>query len=150
MGVAHKVESTLILRRVYEKPVERLWRAWTDAKELGQWYVAGDDHVVHFAEADVRVGGTYRVGFGPAGSKPYIETGTYREIVPQKKLVFTEGVAREGEGQLFSQHTIVEFRDLGGSRTEVVVTCTGVDTWRTGEGWTPCLESLARHLGEGR
>lgn len=144
--MAHKVECTLILRRTYNKPVERVWRAWSDAKELGQWYVAGDDHIVHFAECDFRVGGTYRVGFGKPDTKPYVETGTYHEIVPNKKIVFQEGVALEGE-QLFTQLTTVEFRDLGG-RTEIVITCTGVDTWRTGEGWTPCLESLARYLGD--
>ena len=66
MRATHKVETTLILRRTYDKPVERVWRAW--AEELGQWYVAGDDHIVHFAQADFRVGGTYRVGFGPAGA----------------------------------------------------------------------------------
>ncbi len=148
MSAEHKVETTLILRRTYEKPVERVWRAWSDAKELAHWYVAGDDHVVHFAQSDFRVGGTYRVGFGPAGAKPWIEEGTYREIVPNRKLVFQEGVSRDGEGQLFTQLTTVEFRDLGG-RTELVITCTGKDTWRTGEGWTPCLESLARYLGEG-
>jgi len=147
MSAAHKVECTLILRREYATGIERLWRAWTDAKEMAHWYVASADHIVHFAEADVRVGGKYRVGFAPPGQAPYIETGTYIEIVPLEKLTFREEVARNGE-QLFSQMTTVSFRDLGGGRSEVTITCTGVDTWRTGEGWTPALESLARYLGE--
>jgi len=142
----HKVECTLILKRIYNAPVERVWRAWTSADELAQWYVASADHVVHFAEADVRVGGTYRVGFAPPGQTPYVEEGRYIEIVPNAKLVFEESVSLDGK-QLFSQMTTVAFRDLGG-RTEIVITGTGVDTWRTGEGWTPALESLARYLGE--
>jgi uncharacterized protein YndB with AHSA1/START domain len=144
--MAHKVDCTLILRRSYNASVERVWRAWTDANELAQWYVAGDDHVVHFAEANVQVGGSYRVGFAPPGEIPFVEEGRYLEVVPKRKLVFEEKVSREGK-QLFLQVTTVELFENGG-RTDVTITCTGVDTWRTGEGWTPALESLAKYLGE--
>ena len=38
-------------------------------KKLAKWYVAGWDHVVHSAEAQVRVGGTYPISFGvPPGA----------------------------------------------------------------------------------
>jgi hypothetical protein len=40
----------------------------------------------------------------------------------------------------------VEFVDLGDGRTEIVLTDTGPDSWRSGEGWIPCLASLARYL----
>ena len=56
MNPAHKVDSTLILKRVFDAPVEMVWRAWTTQSELAKWYVADWDHVVHFAEADVRAG----------------------------------------------------------------------------------------------
>jgi uncharacterized protein YndB with AHSA1/START domain len=144
--MTHKVECTLILKRVYEAPVARVWQAWTNADELAQWYVASDEHIVHFAEADVRPGGTYRVGFAPPGEEPYVEEGRYIEVVANRRLRFEESVSLKGE-TLFTQMTTVELRDLG-ERTEVVITCTGIDTWRTGEGWTPALESLARYLGE--
>lgn len=41
---------------------------------------------------------------------------------------------------------MVEFVDLGDGRTEIVLTDTGPDSWRSGEGWIPCLASLARYL----
>lgn len=145
--MTHKVDSTLILKRIYDAPVERVWRAWTEAAELGRWYVAGHDHVVHFCEADVRVGGGYRIGFAPPGKTPYVETGTYKEIVPLKRLAFEETVSFQGRA-LHTNLTTVEFNDLGGGRCEVSITSSGKDSWRTGEGWTPAMESLARHLGE--
>jgi uncharacterized protein YndB with AHSA1/START domain len=139
------IDCTLILRRTYNAPVARVWRAWTDPAELGKWYVADSDHIVHFAEADVRIGGTYRVGFGPPGTTPYIETGRYTEIVPMTRLAFAESVSLNGE-VMQGTSNIVELRDVGAGRTELVLTCTGENSWRSGEGWTPCLQSLAAFL----
>ena len=90
MNEDNPIECSLILRRIYNAPIARVWRAWTEPTELGRWYVAGSDHIVHFCEADVRVGGTYRVGFGPPGTTPYVETGRYTEIVPPTRLAFDE------------------------------------------------------------
>jgi uncharacterized protein YndB with AHSA1/START domain len=140
----HKVDSTLVLKRVFDAPVELVWRAWTTPKEMANWWVGGWDHVVHFAEADVRVGGTYRVGFAPPGQTPWIESGTYREVVPLKRLAYQEIVSLEGE-QIHTNATTIEFRDLGG-RTEVTVTTSGFESWRNAEGWVPALEKLAAHL----
>ena len=150
MGDAQQIECTLILKRIYDAPVARLWRAWTTAEELGLWYMAGDEHVIHFAEVDLRVGGGYRVGFGPPGKTPYVETGIYIEITPMTRLVFDAGVTL-GEGgveALALERMVVEFIDLGDGRTQLVLTDTGPDSWRSGEGWLPCLASLARHLAK--
>ena len=147
MSQTQKTECTLILKRIYDAPVERLWRAWT-TEELGLWYMAGDDHVIHFAEINLRVGGGYRVGFGPPGKTPYVETGTYVEITPMTRLVFDAGVTL-GEGgteALVVERMVVEFIDLGDGRTQLVLTDTGPDSWKSGEGWLPCLESLERFL----
>lgn len=142
---AHTIESALTLKRVYDVPVARLWRAWTDPKELGQWYVAGEDHIVHYCEADVRAGGTYRVGFGPPGTDPIAESGRYAEVVPMTRLSFEETVVVNGK-QVHSNLTVIDFRELGANQSQLILTSIGKDSWRTGEGWTPCLESLARHL----
>src|SRR6185295_1658674 len=108
MSDSNAVESILTLKRVYNVPVARLWRAWTDEAELGKWYVAGSDHVVHFCEADVRVGGAYRVGFGPPGATPYVETGRYTEVIALRRLGFEETVSFE-DRRIHTHNTIVEF-----------------------------------------
>jgi uncharacterized protein YndB with AHSA1/START domain len=100
--------------------------------------------VVHFAEADVRVGGKYRVGFAPPGQTPYVESGTFSEVVPLKRLAYQESVA-QGDHQIHTNATRIEFRDLG-DRTEVIVTTSGFEAWRNAEGWVPALEKLAAHL----
>jgi uncharacterized protein YndB with AHSA1/START domain len=144
---ARAVEATLVLMRIYNAPIERVWKAWTEQSELSRWYVAGDDHIVHFCEADVRVGGTYRIGFAPPDKTPVVETGCYLEVLPFKRLVFEEVVTVEGK-QMHPSKCEIDFVDLGGGGTKLVLTVRGEQVWRSGEGWVPCLESLARHLGE--
>jgi uncharacterized protein YndB with AHSA1/START domain len=95
MSETNETECILTLRRIYDAPVERVWQAWTDAGALAKWYQAGDDHVIHFAEADVRVGGAYRVAFGPPDQAPYIEVGRYDEVVPFQRLAFRATVAAD-------------------------------------------------------
>lgn len=144
MTDSNAVESILTLKRIYNVPVARLWRAWTDEAELGKWYVAGSDHVVHFCAADVRVGGTYRVGFGPPGATPYVETGRYTEVVSLRRLAFEETVWFE-DRRIHTHHTIVEFNDIG-PKSQIILVSLGAESWRTGEGWTPALENLAKYV----
>jgi len=140
----HKVGSTLILKRVYDVPVASVWKAWTNPREIAKWWVGGWDHVVHFAEADVRVGGTYRVGFAPPGRTPWVETGRYTEVVPHKLLVYQETV-KQGDQVIHTNETRIDFHDLG-EKTEVTVTTSGFECWRNAEGWVPSLEKLAAAL----
>ncbi len=140
----HKVDSTLILKRTFDAPIERVWKAWTTPDQMKHWWVGGWDHVVHSVEIDARVGGAYRVGFGPPGKTPYFESGRFSEVIPLQRLAYQETVTLEGE-QIHTNATIVEFRDLG-ERTEVTVTTSGVESWRNAEGWVPALEKLAAHI----
>ena len=150
MTDTNATECVLILRRVYDAPVERVWKAWTEPAALAKWYVAGDDHVVQYAEADVRVGGEYRVAFGPPGAPPYVEVGRFDEVVPLKRLAFRATVAvddaERAAGLAHVVTVVVEFIDLGDGRTQLILTDTGPESWKSGEGWLPCLASLARYI----
>jgi len=44
---------------------------------------------VSVAELDVRVGGRFRIVFGGADGKAHECAGVYKEVVPNRKLVFT-------------------------------------------------------------
>jgi uncharacterized protein YndB with AHSA1/START domain len=141
-----KIDATLVLKRVYAAPPERVFRAWTDAAEMRRWYAADEAHEIHAVEVDLRVGGSYRAVFGKPGEEPYEETGIYREIVPGRRLVFEMSLAQRGE--VFSRSLCsIDLNDLGDGRTEVVLTDHGDDAGAHAQGWMPALELLARHLG---
>jgi uncharacterized protein YndB with AHSA1/START domain len=135
------MNDTMTLRRIYDVPPERMWRAWTERAELQRWNCPADGWTLEVLEVDLRVGGRYRAAFGPPGEEPFVETDDYLEITPPRRLVFTETITRGGVVQ---QRTVctVEFIDRGG-RTELVITERGADAEVHRSGWTWAIEQLA-------
>jgi uncharacterized protein YndB with AHSA1/START domain len=79
----------LHLERRYPVAPEKVWRAWTDPEALKRWWGPDAKDRVALAELDVRVGGRYRIVFGgPQGTDHEVQ-GVYREVVPNRRLVFT-------------------------------------------------------------
>lgn len=80
--------TVAVVRKLKASP-RAVWRTFTEPQTLRQWFAPADGFSVIVAEADVRVGGRYRlVTQSPDGSEHDV-SGIYREIVPNEKLVFT-------------------------------------------------------------
>jgi uncharacterized protein YndB with AHSA1/START domain len=79
----------LALRRSYPVAPEKVWRAWTDPEAIKRWWGPGPGEPVSLAELDVRVGGRFRIVFGGTHGKDHEVQGVYKEVVPNRKLVFT-------------------------------------------------------------
>jgi len=89
MEQAIRQKPFLNLVRRYPVAPEKVWRAWTDPQAVRQWWGPGPGEPVAVAELDVRVGGCFRIVFGgPKGTDHEVQ-GTYKEVVPNRKLVFT-------------------------------------------------------------
>ncbi|HJT61225.1 MAG TPA: SRPBCC domain-containing protein [Burkholderiales bacterium] len=82
-------KPSLALQRHYPVAPEKAWRAWTDAEALKRWWGPGPGEPVSLAELDVRVGGRFRIVFGGPDGKMHECAGVYKEVVPNRKLVFT-------------------------------------------------------------
>lgn len=140
-------ETTLHLRRTFAAPREKVFRAWTDPEELKTWWGPAG-YATPMAEVDLRVGGKYRLGMRklPDGEIFYL-SGTYREVRPPEKLVYTW--SWEGEPELRETLVTVEFQEMGHS-TEVILTHEFFPSQKVrddhNKGWTSCLDRLARAL----
>src|SRR3954470_13775179 len=67
-------------------PPAKVYEAWTDAKKISHWFGPENAEVLR-ATTDVRVGGRFPIVFrGPDGEEHDVG-GTYREVVPNEKLV---------------------------------------------------------------
>lgn len=138
-------DTSLTLRRTFHAERERVFRAWTDATTLRQWFCPVGFSVAA-AEVDLRVGGSYRFAMKPPDGDPSVAFGTYREISPPERLVYTW---RWEGGEMDDTLVTVEFHDLGGS-TEVVLVHEMFPAAevrdRHAEGWAGCLAHLEQVL----
>lgn len=82
-------KPSLNLQRRYPVSPEKVWRAWTDPEAIKHWWGPGGNDPVSLAQLDVRVGGRFRIVFGGAQGNDHEVQGVYREVVPNRKLVFT-------------------------------------------------------------
>ncbi len=84
-----ETRPSLKIERHYPVAPERVWRAWTDPEALARWWGPGPQDPVSVAELDLRVGGAFRIVFGGPEGKDNECAGTYKEVVPNRKLVFS-------------------------------------------------------------
>lgn len=82
-------KPSLNLQRHYPVSPEKVWRAWTDPQALRRWWGPGGPEAVAVVEVDLRVGGRFRILFGGAQGTEHEVQGVYREVVPNRRLVFT-------------------------------------------------------------
>lgn len=80
------------LTRVIDAPVALVFQAWSDPKWIAQWWGPGGFEAPSI-EVDFRVGGNYLFCMRAPDGKEYWTTGTYTEIVPLKKISYTDSFA---------------------------------------------------------
>ena len=80
---------SLTLTRRLSAPPEKVYAAWADPQKLAQWFGPGgvEEGSVN-ADIDLRVGGRYRISFNAKGTYNQVG-GVYREVEPNRRLVFT-------------------------------------------------------------
>lgn len=92
------VSEELVIRRVFDAPVESVWNAWTDPRKLALW-CGPEGFTSPSYKVDLRVGGKYLFCMRSPEGQDYWSTGVYREIVPLKRIVFTDSFA-DSEGNV--------------------------------------------------
>ena len=142
METATEDKTSLHIRRVYEASVAAVWAAWTDPEQMKQWMGPNDAPREAEVTMDVRVGGRYRtVMYSPDGETHRVG-GVYREVVPNRKLVYTW--AWESTPERESLVTI-EFKPSGDGTEVVLAHQRFADTQardRHQQGWIVCLDRL--------
>lgn len=116
-----KVERTsereMVVTRSFDAPARIVFAAWTTPELLKLWWTPKSLGISFLScEADARTGGTYRFVFRhPASGEPMAFHGRYLDVVPDKRLVWTNEEGGEG-----GPVTTVTFTEEGG-RTVVVM-----------------------------
>lgn len=141
-------DAAVVVRRVFPTSRERLFRAWTDPRELIEWF-SPEGYRNPSADAEVRPGGAFRIAMQklPDG-EPFYVTGKYQVVEPPARLAFTWTWEDPTENVRDTVVT-VDFVDRGES-TEVVLTHELLPIERREshtQGWHALLAKLATRLG---
>lgn len=109
--VARKSDREVVVTRTVNGPAHLVFEAWTKPELLKQWWAPRSMGLsLVSCEADVRTGGKYRFMIGhSASSEPMAFFGTYIEVIPGSRLVWTNE-----EGGDAGAVTTVTFEDQGG------------------------------------
>jgi uncharacterized protein YndB with AHSA1/START domain len=82
-------ETQILIVREFDAPKHLLYRAYTEPDLIKQWW-SGQRGTVVSAEVDLRVGGNWRYVMTANEGSEVAFHGTFREIVPNERLVTTE------------------------------------------------------------
>jgi uncharacterized protein YndB with AHSA1/START domain len=107
-------DTTLRIERVIDAPPEAIFAAWTTKEAMEEWYKDGPNYEARVLELDVRVGGGFRIEWGPANEPPYRETGVYRELVAPSRLVIMETLEGPGDAGWRDTRLTIELEAQGG------------------------------------
>ena len=107
--VERKSDRELVVTRTFKGPARIVFEAWTNPKLFRQWWVPKSAGLTLLScEMDVRAGGRYRLVFANGASGQMEFFGTYIEVTPHSRLVWTNDEGEEG-----AHVTTVTFEEKG-------------------------------------
>ena len=118
----------VVLEKIYDAPIGKVWKAWTDAEMLKQWW-GPKNVVIPECEVDLRVGGKFYIvmeageGMGQFMGTKWPMTAEFTVVEPNLKLFYKAQAWTEGpskEETMIDQTTEVTFAKEG-DKTKVRV-----------------------------
>ena len=137
---------SLEIKRLIQAPRDRVYAAWTDPAQLKQWF--GPEKVeTRELIADARVGGKFRWDLTNSEGERMTCRGEYRELQPDKKIVFTWQWDDDEDWENHISVVTVELEDAGDG-TELRLTHEQLpkEESRDGHtrGWNSALDKLEK------
>ena len=148
-AVSKKPDVEVTLVRILDAPRAAVFKAWTDPKQLAQWW-GPKDFTNPVCEIDARPGGKILIHMRGPDGQIYPMTGVIREIDPPRRLVFSDAtVDMDGNVQLEGFNTVT-FEEQGGktkltvhSTANAVMPLAAQMLKGMNEGWAQSLDRLA-------
>ncbi|MBC7773824.1 MAG: SRPBCC domain-containing protein [Phycisphaerae bacterium] len=84
--------KTISIKRTFNFPLNTVWKAWTEPESFKKWW-GPKEYTCPSCTIDFKVGGKFLNSMKGADGKEIWATGTYKEIIPLKKIVYTDSFA---------------------------------------------------------
>ncbi len=150
------VHNTFVVERSYPVKPERVFVAFADPAQKRRWYAEGEQYEVESYEQDFRIGGREHYAKGgfkeghPLKGFSLKSENIYRDIVPNRRIIFTSTMAVADKCISVSLGTVELLPAAQG--TDLILTfqsafLEGSDGPEMREaGWRGLLDKLAREL----
>lgn len=140
-------EKVVTIRRTVAASPDFLFAAWTDQALFAQWF-GPRSWTVDRCELDVRVGGVWRAWFRRADGTELYTGGTYLELDPPNRVVFTWDTDPDGSASEMLSVVRVAFSEVGPG-TEIEISHRKLGTAQAVDmdtGWATTLDALEDFL----
>jgi len=91
-------DNEFVISRVFNAPVERVWKTWTVPGEIMKWW-GPQGFTAPYAKVDLRKGGSYlycmRGTMGDFAGKDFWSGGEFKEVDAPHRLVLTDYFTNE-------------------------------------------------------
>jgi uncharacterized protein YndB with AHSA1/START domain len=148
--MTQKEKLSLEVKRLIKAPRDRVYAAWTDPAQLKQWFGPEKVQTRDFI-ADSRVGGKFRWDLtNPEGEKMTCR-GEYRELQPDRKIVFTWQWEDDETWENHISVVTVELSDAdGGTQLRLTHERLPNEASRDGHtgGWNSALDKLEKFVSK--
>jgi uncharacterized protein YndB with AHSA1/START domain len=147
-GAAHAYD--LVLKRTFDAPPEKVFKAWTDPELLKKWF-APQPWSLPEAAVDLRPGGQFRVTMRSPDGEEFPNSGVFLEVIPGRRIISTDGLTPDWKptGQPFMV-TRIDFEPTADGGTAYTATASH---WTEAamkqheqmgfhEGWGQCADQL--------
>ena len=83
-------DREVVVTRTFDAPARLVFEAWSNPELFRKWWVPRSmGMTLRSCEMDVRTGGTYRLVFGEDAANTFAFFGTYLDVVPDQRIVWT-------------------------------------------------------------
>ena len=110
-AVERKSDRELVVTRTFNAPAHIVFEAWSKPELFKLWWIPKSAGMSLLScDMDIRTGGAYRLVFShPAFDQPMAFFGAYKEVTPNKRLVWTNEESDQGAV------TTVTFEEIAGN-----------------------------------
>lgn len=158
---AEPKKHDMVVTRVFDAPVEQVWKAWSDSEQVMRWW-GPNGFTCPVAKMDFRVGGASLVCMRAPkefGGQDMYSTWTYTKIVPLREIEYLHHFADKDGNRVdpatqglppdmpYEVRNLVTFKAVGDHQTEMIVT---EYDWTVGhmmelskQGLEQCLDKMA-------
>jgi uncharacterized protein YndB with AHSA1/START domain len=147
-------DREIVITRVFDAPRELIWNAWTDPKQIVQWW-GPRGFTTTIDEMDVRPGGVWRhTMHGPDGTD-YPNKNVFIEVVKPERIVYSLTGGKQGDRS--TQAEVTWTFEAKGQKTKLTLRMLFpsaksrehvIKTYGAIEGGNQTLDRLGEHLAK--